>query len=209
MPTLKKSRQDGGEVFVRRVLDVTLRELARVGLEGLTVPDVASKARVNKTSVYRRWPTKQALVAAALEHSMGHLDDVIDTGALESDLIALTQSVGAFLKSRQGMGTIRTIFVDGHSPTLRAIAQRGWQKAQGDLPHKIVQRAIDRGELSAQADVELMLFTLAGALLHRVFVERAPVDGPYVSRLVRLVTHGVLGPGLTLTPQKKKAPRFP
>lgn len=177
--------------MVRRILDAALNELARVGLEGLSVPAVAVKAGVNKTSVYRRWPTKQALVRSALEQSMEHVRDVPDTGALESDLVALSGVVADFIGSPRGMGVLRTVFADGQSRSVKAMAASMWSSAGDDLPRVIVERAIARGELPPDADVGLLLFTIAGALIHRVFVERADADQTYRERLVALVTRGV------------------
>ena len=181
-----------GAPVVRRVLDVTLKELARAGLERLSVPAVARKAGVNKTSVYRRWPTKQALVRAALELSMQHVREVPDTGCLVDDLSELAKVVAAFITSPRGTGVLRIVFADGQSARAKALAQSMWQDAGGALPRVIIERAIARGELPPEADVELLLFTLAGALLHRVFVERGEVDAHYLERLLRLLTLGAL-----------------
>jgi AcrR family transcriptional regulator len=179
-----------GDAVVRRVLDSALKELARVGLERLSVPEVAALAGVNKTSVYRRWATKQDLVRAALAHSMGHVHDVPDTGALASDLAALAGVVAAFITSPKGMGVVRTVFADGHSAAMKAQVASMWQEAGGDLPRVVVERAIARGELSPGADVELLLFTIAGALLHRIFIEREATDPAWRERLAQLVIHG-------------------
>jgi AcrR family transcriptional regulator len=179
-----------GEVVVRRVLDVTLQQLAVVGFERLSIPEVAELSGVNKTSIYRRWPTKADLVRAALQHSMEHVRDVPDTGALRTDLVALVKTVAAFIMSARGMGVVRTVFVDGDTLEMRNMAASMWQEAGGDLPRVMVERAVLRGELPADADFELLLFTLAGAILHRVFVERRNVDDAFAVRLVNLVLNG-------------------
>ena len=71
-----------GAPVVEQVLDLALEELARVGYHRLSVPAVAARAGLNKTSVYRRWPTKGALVGAALAGALGHDAPLPDTGAL-------------------------------------------------------------------------------------------------------------------------------
>lgn len=186
--------QRRGEAVVQRVLDVAVRELARVGFERLSVPDVAAKAGVNKTSVYRRWPTKEALVRAALKQSMAHVRDVPDTGALETDLAALARTVADFVESARGTGVVRSVFAGARSPAVRSLAASMWAEAGGDVPRVLVERAVARGELPPDADVELLLFTVAGALLHRVFIEHATVDDAWVARLVRLVLDGARAP---------------
>lgn len=177
--------------MVRRIFDVTLAELSVSGLAGLSVPEVARKAGVNKTSVYRRWPTKEALVKAALDSSMEHARDVPDAGSLEGDLGELIGRVVDFLGSPRGGAVLRTLFVDGDDRSLRALATSAWGEAAGEAPQVIVQRAIERGELAPTADVELLLFSAAGAVLHRLFVERGPADAAWTKRLISLLLEGV------------------
>lgn len=179
-----------GEAVVRRVLDLTLQQLAQVGLERLSIPELAKLAGVNKTSIYRRWPNKADLVRAALQHSMEHVRDVPDTGVLATDLVALIKIVGAFITSARGMGVVRTVFVDGDTVEMRAMAASMWQEAGGDMPRVVIERAVRRGELPETADFELLLFTLAGAVVHRVFIERREVDDDFAGRLVNLVLYG-------------------
>ena len=84
-------------VQVRDYHDVEVggrEELARDGFERLSVPAVAEAAGLNKTSVYRRWPTKADLVRAALTSSMGHDAPTVDTGTLRGDLLALFHEQG-------------------------------------------------------------------------------------------------------------------
>lgn len=181
-----------GDVVVRRVLDITLQQLAEVGFERLSIPEIAALAGLNKTSVYRRWPTKADLVRAAISQSMAQSQDVPDTGSLRTDLIALVQSVAAFITSARGVGVVRTVIADGDNPEVRALSALMWQEAGGDFPRQIIERAMRRGELPVDADVQLLLFTLAGAILHRVFVEHADPDEAFAGRLVALVLHGAI-----------------
>ncbi|HSN96918.1 MAG TPA: TetR/AcrR family transcriptional regulator [Candidatus Nanopelagicales bacterium] len=184
--------RDRGEAMVRRVLDLTLQQLAQVGLERLSVPEIADLAGVNKTSIFRRWPTKVELVRAALAHSMGHVRDIPDTGSLRTDLITLAGVVADFITSPRGMGVVRTAFADRDTPEMRALAASMWQEAGGDVPRLVIERAMRRGELPEGADIELLLFTLAGAVLHRVFVEHAQADAGFAGRLVDLLLHGAV-----------------
>lgn len=175
---------------MRRVFDVTLRRLAEVGYEALSVPEIARLAGLNKTSVYRRWPTKADLVRAALEASTANAQLAPDTGSLAGDLLALGEAVAGFVSSPQGLGVLRTLASGpGEAHELAASMYRA---AELQAPRTIARRAVKRRELAPGADLELALFTLAGAMLHRVLVERAPITPPWLERLVDLVLHGVL-----------------
>ncbi|MBL8937843.1 MAG: TetR/AcrR family transcriptional regulator [Archangium sp.] len=186
----KRRLQRRGDVVVNRVLEVTLSELGRVGLERLSVPEVAERAGVNKTSVYRRWPTKQHLVKAALQQSMEATTRPPETGALGSDLASLAASLADFITSPTGLGVVRTVMADGDSAEAKALTATMWKGPVRDLPRAALEQAIARGELKPDTDVELLLFTVAGAVMHRVFIERGRVDDAWLERLVKLLSEG-------------------
>lgn len=189
----KKPRQERGAPVVERVLATTIEHLARDGFERLSVPAVAEAAGLNKTSVYRRWPTKADLVRAALTSSMGHDAPTVDTGTLRGDLLALARTALGFVESPQGMGVLRTLLAEGANPEVRAVAAVMFREQESTGPRKVIKRAIARGELAPDVDVKLVLTTVAGALLHRVFIEQARVTDTFLERLIDLVISGVGG----------------
>src|SRR3954447_26276144 len=77
------------EQVVRRVLDAAIVELAHSGYHGFRMDAVASRAAVNKTTVYRRWPSRAALITALVDRMRTPLREspLPDTGALETDLV--------------------------------------------------------------------------------------------------------------------------
>lgn len=178
--------------MARRVLDVTLGELGRVGLARLSLPRIAELAGINKTSLYRRWPTKHALVAAALELSVPSESELPNHGSLEPDLVELASWLASFVASPAGMGVIRTVFADGPTPQTRRLTKSVWTSPLRVPPRLVLERAVERGELRADADLDLLLHTMAGAVLHRVFVERQAPDGAWARRLVQLLTQGAI-----------------
>src|SRR5258708_31088310 len=96
-----------GSPVVARVLRATIEELARIGYGALSIEEVANRAGVNKTTVYRRWPTKADLVRAALR-SMG--DDKVcqpATGSLRGDLLAAGRSLLPFAQASGGQDVLR------------------------------------------------------------------------------------------------------
>jgi AcrR family transcriptional regulator len=182
-----------GEVVVRRVLETTLQQLADVGYERLSVPEVAALAGLNKTSVYRRWPTKAALVREALQGSMGQPGDAPDTGSLRGDMMALTRFAMAFAQSPVGMGVLRVLLAEGFNPEVRGFANAMFseQEAQGHV--LVFKRAIQRGELSANADIPTAVSAVAGALMQRIFIEQLEANEAYLERLIDFVLFGLQG----------------
>jgi AcrR family transcriptional regulator len=79
---------------VEKVRNATMAELARVGFPGLTIEGIARAANVNRTTIYRRWPSKGALLLAVIEPLLERFDHDPDTGSLGGDLLALMLMIG-------------------------------------------------------------------------------------------------------------------
>jgi AcrR family transcriptional regulator len=182
--------QARGEAFTSAVLDAALTQLAEVGFERLSIPQVADMAGVNKTSIYRRWPSKADLVRDALAIPMSHAGEPPNTGALRTDLIALASTVAAFTQSRIGTALIRIMLAEGSNEQVRTLANAAYSEAGKQGPWVVIQRALERGELSSHADPSLMLFTVAGAIMHRVFVEQRDASEEFLNQIVDLVLYG-------------------
>lgn len=187
----RKRPQRRGAPVVERVLDLALEELSRVGFHRLSVPEIAESAGLNKTSVYRRWPTKEALVGAALERAMGHDAPLPDTGSLRADMLAFALAAASWADSPVGRGVLKTLMADGDAPEVRALVSR-LVRARARGPKAIFGRAMARGELAATADVPMALTVIAGALSQRIVVEGAPATPAFVRRLIDLVVDGLV-----------------
>jgi AcrR family transcriptional regulator len=182
--------QARGDAFVKAVLEATLTQLAEVGFERLSIPLIAELADVNKTSIYRRWPEKVDLVRAALQTAMSHVENAPDTGDLRGDLVELARAAAAFMQSPVGTAVVRIMMAEGANPELRALATMTYAEAGSQGPWIVLRRAVERGELNGDSDPSLMLFTIAGAIMHRVFVERQPAPDDFLERVVNLVLLG-------------------
>jgi AcrR family transcriptional regulator len=184
----KRGLNRRGEAMACEVLRVTLERLAEVGFERLSVADVAAEAGVNKTSVYRRWATKGALVREALESALGEPRDVVETGDLRTDLLAWGRSSLRFATSPVGQAVFRALLV-ADSDEIIPLARELRETVGG--PRAVLERARSRGELRADADVELALSTVAGALLQRLVIERGVADEALLAGVVDLVLDGL------------------
>jgi AcrR family transcriptional regulator len=182
--------QPRGEAFVQVVLEVTLARLAEVGFERLSIPEVAELAGANKTSVYRRWPRKAELVRDALRAAMSHADLPPDTGALRGDLVGLAQSVATFMQAPQGTAVMRILMAQAGDLQLRQLSLEAYGEVGRHGPWMVLARAAQRGEIRADVDPALVLFTIAGAILHRVFVEQGSATPDFLDHVVDLVLQG-------------------
>ncbi len=182
--------QPRGDAFVRTVLEITLTQLAQQGFERLSIPQIAQQAGVNKTSIYRRWLSKEELVRDALRVVVSPVDELPDTGQLRGDLVALAHKAAAFMQSQVGTAVIRILLAEGSNPQVSALASMAYQEAGRQGPWQVLARAMQRGELKSGIDPSLLLFTIAGALIHRVFVERQEATDAYIHQVVDMLLSG-------------------
>jgi AcrR family transcriptional regulator len=194
-PRRRDAGRPRGAPIAGAVLTRTLEELSVRGLEGLSVERIARRAEVNKTSVYRRWPTREALVAAALE---GVLDGVEarlpDTGSLRGDLLGLLEQVAGLLGRPVGRAVARAAMSEAAGFAAAELAARRLASPPPEGIRALVARARARGEWRPGVDPHLLLSTLVGAVLHRALLERAPLERRWLEALVGLVLGGASPP---------------
>jgi AcrR family transcriptional regulator len=163
------------------VLDAALIVLTSKGFEAFTVSEVAERAGVHETSIYRRWGTRTSL---ALEACLRFADEALpipDTGSLRSDLIELLKSVTQLLKSPQGQALLSvSMSID---PEIITVRKTYW-KARFALASKIFERASTRGEFPAGASGDELLEALIAPLYFRSFVTIAPLEDWPTSEMI-------------------------
>jgi AcrR family transcriptional regulator len=186
--SVRPSRPRGAPV-VRAVLEATLDELARVGYGALTFEDVAARAGVNKTTVYRRWPTKPGLVEAALTAAADAVPPLHETGDLRDDLIAVARRARDSMSSPRGRGLLRMLLGGCLEPDLVALAFS--LRKQVEAPaRRVIERAVLAGALRADTDPGLLLGTMSGWILHVLFREHGAVPDERLTRAVDLLIEG-------------------
>ena len=150
--------------------DVVLREtaielLAEIGYDRLTMDAVAARAHASKATIYRRWPDKAALVVDALNCMKGSMT-IPDTGSLIGDLTAITQwstNTENRADARLMLGLMTSL---AHDPSLRAAFQERIVEPRTRLLREVFARAVTRGEISADRNID-MLATLYPSMLFR------------------------------------------
>jgi len=173
------------------LLSTTVELLRQNGYDGLTVDAVASAARASKATVYRRWPSKSELVSAAFAEAVRPGPAPAPTGSLRDDLIQLgdliCQNAGAH------MATIRAVLVEvSRNPGLNQELQRHFVDQRRALMHQILQRAVERGEIAADAVHDELWDLLPGYLAFRFLI---PGDPP-TAQTVRALVDDIIVPSL-------------
>jgi AcrR family transcriptional regulator len=180
-------RTGGRSARVRQaVLSAVLDELNDNGYAGLSVEAVASRAGVNKTTIYRRWPTLDDLLVDAL---MTWSEDAIPgtaTGSIETDLLTLGRELADQLNGGLGRQIVAVVLTGGlRSPQLREATRRYFdQQAVRAAP--VVAQAIDRGELPANTDANALLTTFRAPLFYRMVTTGDPIDEDSIAQTTRV-----------------------
>ena len=172
------------------VLDATSALLTEVGYDRLSIEEVATRAGVHKTTVYRRWPTKPELIAdAALVHSAENVPTP-DTGTLHGDLRALAIEVVANIGTEGGSRRSRSIVAAAAtSDELMTELHAFWaHRLAAAAP--VVERAVERGELPPDSDANLVIESLVGPIWLRLLLTGEPIDEDFARRIAELVTVG-------------------
>lgn len=159
--TRGRPRAEGVE---ERVLAATREIVASSGYRAATVDDIARGAGVSRGSIYRRWPSKGVLVYAACIASTDELPDVIDTGDVRADLVAVaTITSRSFADARQ-QELVTQILADAHGdPELMRLLREQFFTPRSDRIVKRVELAIARGELDARVNATLVPALLNGS----------------------------------------------
>lgn len=157
------------------VLDATLVELVSEGYDRMSVEDIAARAGVHKTTIYRRWRTKEKLMAEALQEAAQSRIEVPDTGNIDDDLRILARAVQATLSSREGMATVRALVLGARdSPEVNQIARRFWAGRLKQV-RPIVECAVQRGQLPRKTSASRVIEYVSAPLYYRLLITAEPL----------------------------------
>jgi AcrR family transcriptional regulator len=181
------------------ILDAALDVLAETGYERMTIDMVAARAKAGKATLYRRWASKGELVIEAVA-CMKQIDPaaVPDTGTLRGDLIAMIKphALHDAEKKLRIMGGITSML--SRDPELADAAFAAIVEPRASVNRMLLQRAIDRGEIAADTDIELISMVSQSMATYRTIMLRKPVDRAFLISVI----DGVLMPALGLAAPK-------
>lgn len=152
------------------ILEATLDLLSELGYGSLTMAAVIARSGVSSATLYRRWPTKQDLVAAALASLHNEIVD-IDTGTLAADVAEMVRSTADAMSVRRE--DIREdIAVElRRNPEFRAAINEKFIQPRRAVMAGIVERAVARGELGSDPGVDVATAFVTGPIHHWVYVQ--------------------------------------
>ena len=172
------------------ILRSTLKLLGENGFSDLTIEAVAAHASVGKTTVYRWWPNKAALIADAFASSTSRKLHFPDTGSVFTDMSQQMRQVVKIFRSRRGR-IVSAMLGGGQSDRdlIAAFRQRFlWPRRRE--AYATLRQGIQRGELRKDVDLDLLLDSLYGPIYMRFLIRHDKLTPNFVDRLCKLVLGG-------------------
>ena len=165
------------------ILDAALDVLAEVGYDRMTMDMVAARAKAGKATVYRRWPSKADLVieaVACMKKADADPAKLPDTGTLRGDLIAMMKPhtiVDAEKKLQVMAGLVSML---AQNPEFTDAVNEAIVEPRASINRLFLRRAVDRGEIPADVDIEQLAMLAPSMAAYRTLVLRKPVDRAFL-----------------------------
>ena len=187
---VRKQRHESSRLKRERaILRAAIEELAHTDYGGLTFERVAARAGVNKTTVYRRWDTKAALVRAALTSVAEGLRPGATTGSLRGDLMRIGRTIRDFVVSFEGQCIMRVRLLEHPEPQLASMAKELHARSLGDIA-TLGRAAAARGELVNESEMMILVEMLSGALHTRLVMKNESADDIAIASYVDVLLRG-------------------
>jgi AcrR family transcriptional regulator len=179
------NRYGRSEAARQAVLEAADNLLAEIGFAAVTIEGIAARAGVGKQTIYRWWPSKtDVLMDAFLDDAVQHLTPE-DSGDLGRDLRAHLGNLGEFLTRSDAGSVFRALIGQAqHDPAMAAQFRKDCLERQRQVDRLPLQRAVERGELAADTDIDIAVDQLVGPIYYRALVTGAPVGREFTKALV-------------------------
>ncbi|WP_369273850.1 TetR/AcrR family transcriptional regulator [Streptomyces sp. R11] len=168
-PAQAASPRRRGAALERAILDAALEQLSTVGWNGLTMEGVAAGAQTGKAAVYRRWPSKEELVADALRAGLPNFASAPDLGSVREDLLELCRHAREAMFSRPGFA-LRSVIHECDSlqaQRFHGVIFEGVVEPTIALLREVVNRGIERGEVRADAANGYVFDAIPAMMMYR------------------------------------------
>lgn len=166
------------------ILDAALDVLAEEGYDGMTVDMVAARAKAGKATVYRRWSSKGELVIDAVACMKAVPTQLPDTGTLRGDLIGMIKphSIEEGERKLKVMAGLMSMIM--RAPELANAANAAIIEPRAAANRILLQRAIDRGEIAADADIDMLSLITPSIAAYHTLILRVPMERDYLIRII-------------------------
>jgi AcrR family transcriptional regulator len=187
-----RPKADESDDVVAAVLRAVLDEIVSRGATGIRMDVVAKKARVNKTSIYRRWPTRDDLIVAALKAVRSSTGEkpFEESGDLREDLVALFERKARFTSTEQGRAVALALFTVATAPDGQELG-KVLRVERTAAAQAIIAKAIARGELDKDTDAVFVSELIMAPIIYRVTHGEETFAKGEIAKIVDVVLEGI------------------
>jgi AcrR family transcriptional regulator len=172
------------------ILRSTIKLLQENGFSEFTIEAVADRAAVGKATVYRWWPNKGALIADAFASSVTPELHFPDTGSIDKDMSQQMRQLIKVFSGQQGKIVSAILGAGQSDPELIEAFRERFMMPRRREAYSTLRRAIVRGELPGDIDLDLLLDSLYGPIYMRFLIRHDRLTPEFVDRLAELVLAG-------------------
>jgi AcrR family transcriptional regulator len=193
IPADRRRGRPRSEQSRQAILEAAGELLREEGLRAMSIEGVAKRAGVSKATIYRWWPSKGVLALDAFYGEWARGQGLTaDTGTLRGDLRSRLRAIVRLLASKPLGSTLAALVAEMQSdPQLAAAYREHVQQPLREESRVIFRRAVERGEISPDADIEAATDLLHGPLFLRLLQAHAPLTRRFADTIVELAIAGV------------------
>ena len=163
-------------------------EWVEKGYASISLESVAKRAGVGKAAIYRRWPSKFELVTELVNKVGTDLIYIPDTGSLKEDIFQLLKQLRRLLRHRKIKRILPDLHAEmGRNPTLTQAIRGNVQIQRRQSGETLIQRAIERNEISQDTNIEMILDLLGSMIYWRMIITKNRADTQYLHELTELI----------------------
>jgi AcrR family transcriptional regulator len=182
------------------ILAAAMDLLLERGLRAMSMEEVAERAGVGKATIYRWWDTKDLLALDALSSAWATPRRVTerDTGSMRGDLLAQIRPWLRQLNEKPYGRVIAGLVAEAQTdPEFAELYRDRFVRPRRDATRPLLLRAIDRGEIAADTDLDVALDLLYGPIYHRLLHGHAPLTDRFIQQVIDAVIAAASSAGVT------------
>jgi AcrR family transcriptional regulator len=174
------------QAMLKAALDLVLE----VGFRGVSIEGIAAKTGVGKTTLYRRWPNKAAVVMEAFIGLLGPASRVPEHESATESLRLQMQITGKAFRGRVG-ALVRALLAEAQFDAQLAKAfHENWTLPRRKLVYKTLEKAVAQGEIRKDLDIEAAIDAFYGPIYYRLQMGPGPISEAYVDRIFHQAIEG-------------------
>lgn len=163
-------------------------EWVEKGYASISLESVAKRAGVGKAAIYRRWPSKFELVTELVNKVGTDLIYIPDTGSLKEDIFQLLKQLRRLLRHRKIKQILPDLHAEmGRNSTLTQAIRGNVQIQRRQSGETLIQRAIERNEISQDTNIEMILDLLGSMIYWRMIITKNRANIQYLHELTELI----------------------